>query len=72
VNAVEALCGFQLLIDQGKNGGYLNCRFPEGIEQTRREKAGLLLEGMLIALRTIEMSYGKYIKINDQGGGSPC
>ena len=70
VNAVEALCGFQLEIDQGKSGGFLHCRIPGGIDGDCRHKAELLLEGMMIALRTIEISYGKYIKINDQGGGS--
>jgi len=68
VNAVEALCGFSLLIDQNSNGGYLSGRLPDGLEAGKRKKAELLLEGMIIALRTIEMSYGKYIKVNDEGG----
>lgn len=63
VNAVEALCGFQLIVNQAENGGYLHCQFPDGIEDKNREKAELLLEGMIIALKTIETSYSKYIKI---------
>jgi uncharacterized protein len=63
VNAVEGLCGFQLIVDQAEDGGYLHCQFPEGIDGSVRQKAELLLEGMIIALKTIETSYSKHIKI---------
>lgn len=61
LNAIEALTDTSLGIEQASSGGYLkaSCQAEEATH------AQLLLEGMLIALRTIEDSYGEHIKIID-------
>ena len=66
VNAIEALCGFDPLIDIAADGGYLRCGLTDQVSDPgAREKAELLLEGMLVALKTIENTYGEHIKVTD-------
>lgn len=65
LNAVEALAGVSFNIRQREGGGFLDCLCPDDLPESRQEKVQLLLEAMLVSLRTIEMSYGQYIKIND-------
>ncbi|MDQ0219363.1 ribosomal-processing cysteine protease Prp [Peribacillus cavernae] len=63
VNAMMSLTDAALEIEQGGDGGYLRCAIPEDISAEAQEKVQLLLAGMLISLQTIELDYGKYIKI---------
>jgi Protein of unknown function (DUF464). len=63
INAVEALTGIVPDVDQGSEGGYLHCRIPEGLPAETEEKVRLLLEGMLVSLKTIERDYHEYITI---------
>ncbi|MFC3039270.1 ribosomal-processing cysteine protease Prp [Virgibacillus xinjiangensis] len=65
VNAVMELCEADLEIEQGGEGGYLHVKIPESLNETIREKAGLLFEGMLISLRSIEAEYSQFIKIKN-------
>lgn len=65
VNAIYSLCQTKLEIEQGKKGGFLRCVVPDYLEEGTNEKVQLLLEGMLVSLKTIENDYGKYIQIND-------
>ncbi len=64
LNAVMALTGITPDIDQGKDGGLLSCRIPDGLPMEKREQVQLLLEGMIVSLQTIEQEYGEYIQIN--------
>lgn len=64
VNAVTELCHINLDIDQGEEGGYLRVTLPSNLERKTREKAMLLLEGMVVSLETIERDYGEFIKIH--------
>lgn len=64
INAIEALCGVKADINLGKDGGYLQYTLPE-LDSVTYEKAQLLLEAMLVSLKTIELDYGKYIRIYD-------
>ncbi|MDG4655376.1 ribosomal-processing cysteine protease Prp [Ectobacillus antri] len=64
INSIEALCHVQANINLGKNGGFLTYRLPE-LDNETFQKTQLLLEGMLVSLRTIEMDYGKYIRIKE-------
>ncbi|HEY4601176.1 MAG TPA: ribosomal-processing cysteine protease Prp [Cerasibacillus sp.] len=64
VNAVSELCQIDLDIDQGEEGGYLRVALPSHLEQSTKEKAMLLLEGMVVSLETIERDYGEFIKIH--------
>ncbi|GEN31419.1 hypothetical protein HNQ35_000817 [Cerasibacillus quisquiliarum] len=64
INAVTELCQIDLGIDQGEEGGYLRVTLPSHLERKTREKAMLLLEGMVVSLETIERDYGEFIKIH--------
>ncbi|WP_138415548.1 ribosomal-processing cysteine protease Prp [Aquibacillus sediminis] len=66
VNAVIKLCEIEPMIDQGGEGGYLRVELPSNLEQAIRDKAELLLEGMLVSLETIERDYGQYISISEK------
>jgi len=43
--------------------GFLRCMVPDDLPEDTYEKVQLLLEGMVVSLRTIEEEYGKHIKI---------
>src|SRR5699024_3437713 len=53
-------------IEQGHEGGYLYVSIADTIQDSQMEKVQLLLEGMLVALETIERDYGQFIKIYDE------
>jgi uncharacterized protein len=63
INAVEALTNVVPVVEQGGEGGYLRCEIPGNLPNNTEDKVQLLLEGMLVSLRTIEESYRDYIKI---------
>lgn len=46
--------------------GYLTCSIPEGVSQKQREHINVLLETMLIGMKSIKESYHKYIDIHDK------
>lgn len=62
INAVHALTGVTPVISHDE-GGFLRCELPDNLPEGIFEKAQLLLEGMVVSLRTIEEEYGKHIKI---------
>ncbi|MTT32418.1 ribosomal-processing cysteine protease Prp [Terrilactibacillus sp. BCM23-1] len=64
LNAIEALTGITPDIQDTENGGFLSCHFPEDIDQDAWMKVQLLLEGMIVSLKTIEESYGQHIQIH--------
>lgn len=65
VNAVEALCDVTLVVDQAQDGGYMRIDVPDGLSHEQEQSVQLLLEGMLVSLRTIENSYSEFIQLND-------
>ncbi|WML47393.1 ribosomal-processing cysteine protease Prp [Neobacillus sp. PS3-34] len=62
INAVHALTGITPEIEH-REDGFLRCVVPENLPEDIYEKIQLLLEGMVVSLRTIEEEYGKHIKI---------
>jgi uncharacterized protein YsxB (DUF464 family) len=62
LNAIEVLTGFVPEVDLGKDG-FLRCVFPDNLAEATQEKVQLLLEAMVVSLKTIEREYGKHIKI---------
>lgn len=64
INAIEALCGVKAKVNLGKDGGYLLYTLPK-LDSDTFQRAQLLLEGMLVSLKTIELDYGKYIQIHE-------
>lgn len=65
-NAVIELTEIEPIIDQGGQGGYLKVVLPDKLTDETLVKAGLLLEGMLVSLKTIERDYGQYISISEK------
>jgi uncharacterized protein YsxB (DUF464 family) len=61
VNAVHELTGVTPKIDH--ESGLLRCVIPGNLPEDTSGKVQLLLEGMVVALRTIEIDYGKHINI---------
>lgn len=66
VNSLVTLCDFEPHVEQGGEGGFLSLFLPEGLSEETRNKAQLLLEGMVVSLQTIELDYNQYIKISNQ------
>lgn len=63
LNAIEELCGAELDIHQSNEGGYLRVDIPSSLTDTQVDNVQLLLQGMLISLKTIEREYGDFIQI---------
>lgn len=66
LNAVMELCNLDLDIEQGSEGGYLYVTIPKELDSLKSDRAQLLLEAMLISLRTIELQYSQFIRINEE------
>ncbi|MEN2765862.1 ribosomal-processing cysteine protease Prp [Ornithinibacillus xuwenensis] len=66
VNAVMKLCGTDLAIEQGREGGYLHVTIPESIPIDLMEKVQLLFEGMVVSLETIERDYKQFITLQSK------
>ncbi|WP_221566232.1 ribosomal-processing cysteine protease Prp [Alkalihalobacillus sp. TS-13] len=64
VNAIEELCQVEPEVETREDGGYFTFKAPSSVSEQTSEKIQLLLEGMLVALKSIERDYGQYIKIN--------
>lgn len=64
VNAIEMVLRIALPAKQGKSG-FLHVNVPDEYEPEMAEKVQLLLEGMIASLRAVEMSNGKYVRIQD-------
>ena len=63
MNAVEALCGVTLATELGEEGGFLRCVVPNDLSKETDEKVQLLLEGMLVSLRSIAEEYGEHLVV---------
>ncbi|MEK4512444.1 MULTISPECIES: ribosomal-processing cysteine protease Prp [Paenibacillus] len=63
VNSIEALTG--IVMDSEMKNGFLNASLPSTVQPQAKDQAQLLLASMVVMLKGIEGSYGKYIKIQD-------
>lgn len=63
VNAIKSLVGTDLQVSMEK--GDLFVRLPEGKRQTEHDEQ-LLLESMMVMLKTIEQSYADFVSINEK------
>lgn len=66
VNAIIELCHVDLIINQGKEGGYLHVALPDKIAEGNFVNIQLLIKGMVISLKTIEREYGEFIIIKEK------
>ncbi len=64
-NAIHQLFGVDPVRRMGKSG-FLHFHLPEGITADVEGKIHLLLEAMLLSLRSLEDSYGKYIRVIEE------
>jgi len=62
INAVHELTGVTPDLEH-RADGLLRCVLPEDLLPDTQEKVQLLLEGMIVSLRSIEETYGEHIKI---------
>ncbi|NRG43842.1 ribosomal-processing cysteine protease Prp [Bacillus sp. CRN 9] len=62
INAVHELTGITPDIEHDESG-LLSCTIPDGLSDEVNGKIQLLLEGMIVSLKTIEETYGQNIKI---------
>ncbi|GAB4073306.1 ribosomal-processing cysteine protease Prp [Barrientosiimonas marina] len=65
INAVMTIAGTELAIEQDSDGGFLRVTVPSGLSEDVMNKVQLLLEGMLVSLRTIERDYNTFIRITE-------
>lgn len=62
-NAIHTLLGIDP-VKEISESGFLHFHLPEGIKN--EDKVNLLLEAMLLSLRSMEESYGDYIQVIDR------
>lgn len=62
INAVHELTGVTPDLEH-RADGFLRCVVPEELPEDVYEKIQILLEGMVVSLRSIEETYGEHIKI---------
>lgn len=61
LNAIMELTDSQPVIEQGSEGGYLKAVFSD--DEIEDANIQLILNTMIVSLKTIEQDYGEYIKI---------
>jgi len=64
VNAIEVLTGVEL--KSKMKDGYLQASVPGKAEGSKPEQIQLLLESMVVMLKSIEETYGAYITVRDE------
>lgn len=64
VNAIEKLTGIELLSKM--QDGFVSGGVPKLLESPQSEQVQLLLESMIVSLKTIEDSYGTYLQIKEK------
>lgn len=63
VNAVHELSDVKLDIREEGGSGYLYIGVPMDLPDEQMKEVQLLLQGMLVSLRTIEHEYGDFLQI---------
>lgn len=59
VNAIFSLTDYEPVIDMADEGGYLSVK----LENASNDKVQLILETMIVSLKTIELEYNDFIKL---------
>lgn len=65
INAIDQLCGISATKYTEMKHGYIHYSVPT-VNEEIDNKAQLLLEGMLIALRSVQEGYEKFIHIREK------
>lgn len=65
INALHAICNIDAeehtIIDE--ESAYLHYRLPEKLSENQMQKAQVILEAMVVSLKTIEESYGENVTV---------
>ncbi|MBE1443463.1 ribosomal-processing cysteine protease Prp [Paenibacillus sp. OAS669] len=64
VNSVETVAG--VVMKANMKHGLLDVQVPVDLDDTESDKVQLLLESMVVMLKSIEQSYGAYITLQDK------
>lgn len=64
INAVERVLGVALEVETPARGD-LTCRVPALADEAVRARVNLLLEGMVAALQSLTVEYGRYVQVSD-------
>lgn len=75
VNGIEALADFAPLVElDEKNEGYLYVALIDNLSQKQQFTSQILLENLLLALKTLQEDQSEFIqiKIISQGGADKC
>lgn len=60
VNSLEALAHQELALKEDETAGYIDCRFPDEINESSK----LLIDSMILGLESIAEQYGKkYLRL---------
>lgn len=65
INAIHTLTGVNLVSDVEEEGGFIHCDVPSNLPKETFDNVQLLMEGMIVSLKSIEEKYGKFIQINE-------
>ncbi|WP_280769759.1 ribosomal-processing cysteine protease Prp [Salipaludibacillus daqingensis] len=63
VNAIAEICQTELEVEMNDDGGFLRCCVPKHLDKVTYEKVQLLLNGMLVSMKTMEEQYRQFIRI---------
>lgn len=63
VNSIETLTG--IVMDSSMKNGFLSASLPRDVRPEAEEQAQLLLASLVVMLKGIQESYGKYIQIEE-------
>jgi uncharacterized protein YsxB (DUF464 family) len=65
INAVEELCAIEPKVETRDDGGFLQMYVPSSVDGLTAGKIQLILQAMLVSLKTIERDYSQYITISE-------
>jgi len=66
INSIEKFTTEKIGYIMKNNGGYIKCTLPNIKQNIESHDATLLLNAMAFGLKSLELDYSKYIKINDK------
>ncbi|HOJ12483.1 MAG TPA: ribosomal-processing cysteine protease Prp [Clostridiales bacterium] len=64
--AVGALAEMAGISNFSEKDGYMKCSIPPDIDQHSKHYAKIILDAMIIGMKQIEYSYGKYVVVEEE------
>ncbi|MBS2969867.1 ribosomal-processing cysteine protease Prp [Metabacillus sp. KIGAM252] len=63
INAVHELAGIEPILEMDQKQGHITFEWPDSVSEEAIQKGQLLIEGMVVSIKTIEEQYGEYIRM---------